>query len=134
MQIRTASLNDVEVLNIYDKHVEKTEIINLVNNKRIFILEINNKIVGWLRYNLFWDNTPFMNMLYILENYRNKNYGTLLVNHFEKEMEKLGYNYLLTSTPSDETSINFYQKLGYKISGELFYKNDPKELILSKSI
>ena len=134
MQIRTASLNDVEVLNIYDKHVEKAEIINLINNNRIFIIEINNKIIGWLRYNLFWDNTPFMNMLYILEDYRNHKYGTLLVNHFEKEMKELGYNYLLTSTPSDETSINFYQKLGYKINGELFYKNDPKELILSKSI
>ena len=134
MQIRTASLTDAEVLNIYDKHVEKSEIINLINNNRIFIIEINNKIIGWLRYNLFWDNTPFMNMLYILEDYRNHKYGTLLVNHFEKEMKELGYNYLLTSTPSDETSINFYQKLGYKINGELFYKNDPKELILYKSI
>lgn len=35
----------------------------------------DNKIIGWLRYSYFWDNIPFMNMLYINENYRNKGIG-----------------------------------------------------------
>ena len=39
----------------------------------------DDKFVGWLRYNLFWDNTPFMNMLYLLDNERGKRNGSRLV-------------------------------------------------------
>ena len=83
--IRLANLNDLELLNLYDKHVSKEELSNIINLQRVYILYENNKFIGWLRYGLFWDNTPFMNMLYVLEEYRNKGYGKTLVYTFEKE-------------------------------------------------
>ena len=97
-------------------------------------MEENHNIVGILRYNLFWDNTPFLNLLYILEQYRNHKYGTYLMNYYENEMKRLGYSYLLLSTPSNETSKFFYQKLNYQEIGSLKYLNDPLEIVMAKEI
>ena len=48
--------------------------------------------IGWLRFNLFWDNIPFMNMLYFLEDYREKGYGSQLASFWEQEMKKSKYD------------------------------------------
>jgi hypothetical protein len=40
-------------------------------------LKEHENIIGWLRYNLFLDNVPFMNTLFILEAYRNKGIGII---------------------------------------------------------
>ena len=66
-----------------------------------------NKFVGWLRFNLFWDNTPFMNMLYFIDDERGKGYGTQLVSFWEQEMKKKGYEFVLTSTQSNEQAQFF---------------------------
>lgn len=74
----------------------------------------DNKIIGWLRYNYFWDNTPFMNMLYLNENYRNKGIGKEFVRFWENEMKIKGYKLVITPTLSNEQAQHFYRKLGYK--------------------
>lgn len=97
-------------------------------------MDENNKIIGWLRYNYFWDNTPFMNMLYIIDNYRNKGIGKELVLFWENEMKKKGYELLMTSTQSNEGAQHFYRKLGYEDSGSLLLPNEPLEIIFIKII
>ena len=75
-----------------------------------------------------------MNMLYIIENYRNKGIGKGLVLFWENEMKKKGYKFLMTSTQSNEEAQNFYRKLEYKDSGSLLLPNEPLEIIFIKSI
>ena len=79
--------------------------------------------MGWLRYNLFWDNTPFMNMLFLLDNYRGKGYGKQLVNTWKCNMKAIGYDIVRTSTLSNEQAQHFYRKLGYKDAGSLLLEN-----------
>lgn len=134
MNIRYAIENDLEILSKYDAHISTEELLNSIRRKRVIVLSDNEKIVGWLRYNLFWDNTPFMNMLYILENERNNGYGTKLVSFWENEMKKLNYNIVLTSTQSDEKGQFFYRKNGYQDNGALILPNEPLEIILYKKI
>lgn len=118
-----------------DRHVSKELIENKLKEKEIIIAkDEDNKIIGWLRYSYFWDNTPFMNMLYINENYRNKGIGKELALFWENEMKKKGYELLMTSTLSNEEAQHFYRKLGYKDSGSLLLPNEPIEIIFIKSI
>ncbi|MFU7517401.1 GNAT family N-acetyltransferase [Clostridium sp. HCS.1] len=118
-----------------DGHVSKELIENKLKEKEIIIAsDEDNKIIGWLRYSYFWDNTPFMNMLYINENYRNKGIGKELVLFWENEMKKKGYEFLMTSTLSNEEAQHFYRKLGYKDAGSLLLPNEPLEIIFIKSI
>lgn len=87
---------------------------------------------GWLRFNFFWDNIPFMNMLYILEDYRGKGYGSQLVGFWEKEMLKKEYKMVLTSTRSNGRAQFFYRKTGYVDCGSLRLPGEPLEIILLK--
>lgn len=134
MKIRLAQTNDLEILSINDKHISKHELKNLIVLNRIYIIEMNSNFIGWLRYNLFWDNTPFINMLYISEKNRNQGFGKLLVEYWENEMRVLGYDTVMTSTASDEYAQHFYMKLGYKVVGGFTPFGDPFEIILSKQI
>lgn len=134
MNIRFAEINDLDTILLYDKHISRRELINSINLNRVYIAEENNKFCGWLRYNLFWDNTPFMNMLFLPENYRNQGYGRQMVKYWEKEMKLLGYSRVLTSTPSNECSQHFYVKSGYKTIGGFLLQDDPFEIIMSKKI
>lgn len=132
--IRYANLEDLDILTKYDKHITKEEIINSINLKRIIVMFENNKFVGWLRYNLFWDNTPFLNMLYFLEDERNKGYGSEMISFWEKEMKEKGYCFVMTSTQSNEQAQFFYRKHHYIDSGSLILPQEPLEIMFYKKI
>ena len=132
--IRYANSNDIELISKYDKHISKKELTNIIELNRIIIMFKADEFVGWLRYNLFWDNIPFMNMLYFLDNKRGRGYGTELVSFWENEMLKMGYDYVLTSTQSNEDAQYFYRKLNYVDSGSLLLPNEPLEIIFYKNL
>lgn len=134
MIIRLATMDDIEELEKYDKHISKKELENSIHLNRVFLAEENKKFVGWLRYNLFWDNIPFMNMLYLLEDSRGKGIGKQLVAYWEKQMGRLNFDMVMTSTASDEYAQHFYHKLGYSTVGGFLLGEDPYEIILSKKL
>lgn len=132
--IRYANESDLPLLVEHDKHIAKDELQNTVRLQRVLILENEDGFAGWLRYNLFWDNTPFMNMLYLLENFRGRGLGGQLTAFWENEMRQQGYKEVLTSTLSDEHAQFFYRKHGYVDCGSLLLPGEPLEIIFMKKI
>ena len=132
MTIRTAAFSDLETLTAQDRHISKAELENLIRLGRVTVLEVDGKFAGWLRWNLFWDNTPFLNLLYLLEPYRGKGYGKNLMDHWETQMQHQGFDRVMTSTASDEYAQHFYQKLGYTAIGGFTPFGEAYELIFSK--
>ena len=132
--IRFARPEDIDILNDKDKKIDKQEMLNLINLNRVYIMEEDGKFIGWLRYNLFWDNTPFMNMIHLNDEDRGKGFGRKFVEFWEDEMRKLGYKTVLTSTASDEFAQHFYIKLGYNSIGGFLPIGKPFEIILSKKL
>lgn len=130
--IRLANLKDTEFLVENDKHIAYDILRESIEKEYIYVLEQDNKIIGWLRYNLFWDNTPFLNMLYILEEYRKQGLGTQLLEHWENQMQIQGYEMLMTSTLVYEDAIHFYLKYGYQAVGGFHPSKDEYEVILKK--
>ena len=134
MNITHASAEHFPKLHQLDSHIAETELHSLIAQKRILILEDNGDLHGWLRWNLFWDNTPFMNMLFVVESRRGEGLGRRLVLQWEEEMRQLGYESVMTSTASDEYAQHFYRKLGYETIGGFTPFGDPYELILAKKL
>ena len=136
MEIRYVENNDKESWYKYDQHLSEEEFKNKVLSKRGYVLLENNKIIGVLRYNLFWDNIPFCTLLFIDFKYHKKGYGRKMMKFWEEEMKSKGYGMVLTSTQIDEESQHFYRKLGYKDCGSLDITipkyAQPLEIILSK--
>lgn len=134
IQICFAQLEDMQYLNKYDCHISHEELKNSIVLKRVYVAYENQKFIGWLRYNLFWDNTPFMNMLYLLEDSRGKGYGKQLVGFWEEQMKTQKYTMVMTCTAADEYAQHFYHRLGYTTIGGFMLPNEPYEIILSKKI
>lgn len=135
MEIRYAEAGDLEMIAEYDTHIAKAEMENAIARKRIILLFIDGKYEGWLRFNLFWDNIPFMNLLFIIsEDQRGTGYGRKLVAFWEHEMAEQGYKFVMTSTQSDEETQFFCRKLGYTDRGSLIIPDEPLEIIFYKNL
>lgn len=132
--IRFAESSDLNTLADLDKHISASELEHCINLRRVIINEADGKLKGWLRFELFWDNTPFMNMLFIVDGERGKGYGAALCDFWESEMQTLGYDLVLTSTLSNENAQHFYRKRGYKDCGALILPNEPTEIFLMKEL
>lgn len=134
ISINYAKIDDLEYLLNHDRHVTKEMLENKINREEIIIVRVDGKLSGLLRYNYFWDNIPFMNLLYIDENFRKKGLGSKLVCYWEKAMKEKRYKMVMTSTMSNEQAQFFYRKQGYKDTGCLLLENEPLEILFTKNI
>ncbi len=132
--IRYAGEDDLAVLAEHDRHISESELKNIIRQNRVLVMHRGDTFTGWLRYGLFWDSIPFMNMLYILDGYRGVGDGSALVSFWESEMAGAGYDRVLTSTQSNESAQFFYRKIGYTECGVLLLPNEPAEIIFKKEL
>lgn len=121
-----------------DQHLPEKEFDYKVQTKRGYILLLNDEPIGLLRYNLFWDNTPFCTLVFVDQEYQGKGYGRKLIQYWEHDMKAQGYKMLLTSTQVDEEAQHVYRKLGYKDCGGFVIDipefAQPMEMFFIKSI
>ena len=134
MTIRYANEDDHNHLAANDHHVQAEVIAKKIKDSEIIVVADDTQQIGWLRYGYFWDNIPFMNMLWIEESYRSKGIGRKLVSFWETEMQKQEHNMVMTSTLSDETTQHFYRKLGYKDCGSLLLPDEALEILFLKMV
>lgn len=130
--IRFASTEDLDTLSQLDRHISKTELLNVIEQRHVIVVTEGGRLVGWLRYGLFWDNLPFMNMLYIFDGERGKGLGTALCDFWENAMKELGHSLVLTSMQADERGQIFYRKRGYRDCGSLILPGEVTEIIMHK--
>ncbi len=134
VKIRPAAESDFCILCENDKHVSSEMLKKKLRDGNILIAEVGEEFAGWLRYSFFWDEIPFMNMLFVLEKFRGKGIGGELVREWESLMFGQGYKTLLTSTQADECAQHFYRKLGYRDLGGFFPFVEEYEMILGKRL
>ena len=121
-----------------DKHLPENEFEKKVRDKQGYVLFEDGKEIGLLRYNLFWDNTPFCTMIFVERSRQKSGYGKALMEHWERDMKEQGYGMVLISTQVDEGAQHFYRKLGYKDCGGFIIDipgyEQPMEMFMIKSI
>ena len=138
MVIRFVTQEDKSFWYSIDKHLSEEEFDKKVRDNQGYVLIADDKPVGLLRYNLFWDNTPFCTLLFIDDRHQRHGFGRLLMEYWEKDMRMKGYGMVLTSTQVDEEAQHFYRKLGYKDCGGFTVDvpgyEQPMELIMVKQL
>ena len=138
MTIELATIHDLKIIEKYDSHIPLNRLGECIYNNLVYVLhdqERGNAILGILRYSLFWQSIPFLDLLYIDEKYRGRGYGTLMMEHWEKSMRRMHYQYGMLSTQEDETAKYFYENLGYKkIGAFLPPEQSAGELIYLKTL
>lgn len=127
IKIDYASKRDESFWFELDSHISRDEFELKIRDKRGYVISDEDKPVGIMRYNLFWDIIPFLTFIHFTEAYRGKGLGKQAMIFWESEMKKLEYKMLMTSTQVDEEAQHFYRKLGYKDRGSLFLDKTPFE-------
>jgi len=134
LMIEFASESDYNFIIERDKHIKKELVKQKIISQEIYIIRKENQSIGWMRYSYFWDNTPFMNLIWLDEPYRHLGIGKQVVLKWEGHMKAKGFKLVMTSTQADEQAQHFYRKLGYKDSGCLMFDDQPLEIILTKHL
>ena len=134
MTIRYAEEKDRDAWFALDRHMAPDLFSEKVRGRQAYVFVEGGEVIGILRFSLFWDNTPFLNLLYVGEACRSRGVGKSLVEFWERDMEAQGYQLLLTSTQVNEDAQHFYRKLGYRDCGGFVLKGEPMELILQKTL
>lgn len=138
IEIRYVKETDKDFWFRLDRHISKDELDRKIRDKMGYVLFENDLPVGVLRYGLFWDSIPFCNLIYIEESYQKKGYGSALMEYWEADMKRQGYEVVMTSTQSDEEAQHFYRKIGYKENGNMIFNisgyEQPMEMLFIKDI
>ena len=135
MKLEYATEAHIPFIEENDYHLRKELIPSKITGHEIYLIRDNQEtIIGWMRYGYFWDNIPFMNMIWIDEPYRGQGIGKQAVNMWERDMQRKGYGMVMTSTQADEEAQHFYRKLGYKDAGCLLLDSQPLEILLTKKL
>jgi phosphinothricin acetyltransferase len=119
MEIRPATLDDLIIIaDIYHQNVGRSPMITPILEPRpledwnkwfedhpqdkypAYILEINDKIVGWGAINSYSSLAAYCGIVsrstYICETEHGKGYGTILRNHGREKAKELGYHTLIS--------------------------------------
>lgn len=147
MIIELAQGKDKQKIAKLDCHISSLLLGECIRNGQVYVLKddsiknggqnhrLKDPVVGVLRYSLFWQTVPFLDLLYIDEAYRNRGFGTKMMRKWEETMSTIGYKYVLTSTQSDENAWKFYEKLGYhKVGGFFPPEQEAEEWIYLKQL
>lgn len=135
MNIAFANDLDYEYIKGRDHHISENLISAKIKGKEIYIIRNSDgRNIGWMRYGYFWDNIPFMNMIWIDEEFRDRGVGNKVVLFWEEQMKQKGFNMVMTSTQADEGAQHFYRKLGYQDAGCLLLDTQSLEIFLTKPL
>ncbi|MGI6182609.1 MAG: GNAT family N-acetyltransferase [Candidatus Fimadaptatus sp.] len=138
MEIRLARASDRARWFELDAHLPEDEFMGKLLSDMLYAATVEGRIVGVLRWGLFWDSIPFMNLLYVDEALRGQGCGRALVMRWERDMRARGYGMVLTSTQVDEQAQQFYRHMGYRDCGGLIMElpgyEQPMEMFMCKPL
>ena len=134
MHIALAGPADLDYLVTEDRHLPRGVLEQKVRRREILLLWHKDLRAGALRYGFFWDEIPFMNLLWVDEGLRGRGLGTGLISFWEEEMRGSGYEMVMTSSLSNERAQHLYRRLGYKDCGSLLMPEEPLEILFLKRL
>lgn len=134
LEIRYAEMWDLSFLSSMDRHIKRELYKKKIIDKESLIVSLNKENIWLLRFNFFWDEIPFLNLIILKEKYRNKWYWKELLYFWELEMRNKWYKSVMTSTQSDEYAQHFYRRNWYKDIWWFVIWEEPKELLFFKNL
>lgn len=134
MHIAFARPEDLDYLVAEDRHLPPDVLERKVQRREILLLWHEDRRAGALRYGYFWDEIPFMNLLWVQDGLRGRGFGSGLISFWEEEMRESGHEMVMTSTLSNERAQHLYRRLGYKDCGSLLMPEGPLEILFSKRL
>lgn len=81
-----------------DNYVNDNGYANRVFTNSGYVIWEGTQRIGIMMHCVLWDNLPFLNFIFINEEYRGKGYAKQAILDWENEMKNQGYKMTLIST------------------------------------
>ncbi|MDR0396512.1 MAG: GNAT family N-acetyltransferase [Oscillospiraceae bacterium] len=127
-------MNDSGDILAHDRWITDERLSGVIGCGACLVCREDGAFAGWMRWNWLWENTPFLNEMYLLEPYRGKGYGRLMMSEWERLMIVQGYRLAMVSTQQNEYAQHFYEHIGYRAVGGFVQQNGDYEIIMTKSL
>lgn len=86
----------------------------------VLVARSSGSAVGYLIYQVWWGNTPFLALIRVLPEFRGKGLGKKLLTLCEEKLKKEGYEALISSSERSNAEGNaFHHKMGFEPIGML---------------
>ena len=123
MIIVRAKERDLPAIARLDCHIPPERLEACIREGMVYVLREraeNEAVMGVLRFSLFWQSIPFLDLIFLRPSCRRRGFGQEMMQVWEGEMLAQGYTDVMTSTQADEDAWQFYEKLGYRRVGGFF--------------
>lgn len=135
MKIDFAAESDYAYLAANDRHLSPAMLAQKIARGEIAMLYAEEaQPIGWLRFGYFWDELPFMNLVYVEDTFRRQGFGTRLISFWEDAMRRQNHACVLTSSLANEQAQHLYRRLGYVDCGALLLPGEVAEIIFRKAL
>lgn len=135
--IRFANEGDIPHLKQLDSWKKDSMWKRKIFGREVIVLEMNNQLVGLIRYDVLWPTVPFLSLFYIEESYRGKGRSSQMLEFLKKNLRDEGYVSLLSSSQTDEPKAqNWHRHVDKKSEVSLdfrfFYLMELQEQYLNR--
>lgn len=133
MVIKRAKTKDKVKIMRLDPLISPKELTEQISIQKVYVLWDDKRVVGVLRYSLFWQKIPFLEHIMLDPEYRGRGFGKRMMAHWENIMGVAGHSHVMLSTQEDEDAKDFYKHLGYEQIGSFLPPGqDANELMFAK--
>lgn len=127
LQLRNHILRKPLGLSLFDEDLE------VEKNQQHFVAIEDEAVVGCVVLIPFYEGkTGKLRQMATLEQIRGKGYGKILVKQLEQHARRMGMNKIILN--ARHHAVDFYAKLGYKVSSEVFKEVGIDHYTMIKSI
>ena len=84
----------------------------------VVVLELDNTIIGLMRYDLLWTTVPFLGLIEIEAAHRGRGYSRIMLEFLTTHLREQGYVALLSSSQTDESKPQrWHLHMGFSSNG-----------------
>ena len=128
-EIVVATSDDIADIQHLDIRLSDKELNKAVQEQQVFVLKAPWAVVGVCCFSVFHCE-PYLNTFFVDQDYRKQGCDKELIAFWENAMKAQGFESVLISTPSDDTSKYFYEKLGYQFVGSVQAQTRDNEVLM----
>ena len=122
--VRIAASGDLDFIK-QKSGLPRERLLQKIQRDEILILSVNDEPVGHLWFAFLWSEIPFIDLIYIKEDYQKRGLSRVLLGFLEAYLKESGYDVLYSSSQMDEPEPQaWHRHVGFEECGVISGMND----------
>ena len=133
--IRYAQTDDIPQLREVDVWPKERDWKHKIDASEVVVAVSESTLVGHLRFDVLWSTVPFLALIFVAPEHRERGISRRLLDFLEVELKERGYVALLSSSQTDESAPQrWHTHMGFHTNGIIEHIADDNigELVFRK--